>query len=217
VIKTIGSIFILGLSFGAGPCLVSCGPILLSYIAGTKKNVFKGIWVYILFSCARIVSYLVLSLAVFYLGRFAEQRLFGALFYKYVVLLGGLFILVTGVLMALGKKWEFKLWQFLYRNILERDQKSVFLLGLVIGLLPCGPLLAILSYLGLISKNWLQSVTYGLSFGLGTFVSPLILLVLLAGIIPKFLTGKIYRIFSFICGLIIIFFGLQLIFRFFYA
>ena len=78
MIKTIGSIFLLGLSFGLGPCVASCGPVLVSYIAGTGKNIYKGFLVYVLFSLSRVISYIILALAVFYLGRFAEQRLFTA-------------------------------------------------------------------------------------------------------------------------------------------
>ena len=89
-------------------------------------------------------------------------------------------------------------------------------LGLIIGFLPCAPLLAVLSYIGLISFNWRQSVFYSLVFGIGTLISPLILLVLGAGAISKILLNKpkIYHIFRFICGLIIILFGLQLILRY---
>jgi len=50
---------------------------------------------------------------------------------------------------------------------------------------------------------------------LGTIISPLLLLVMLAGVIPRFMGNreKIYRIFTFICGLVIIILGIQLLFR----
>jgi sulfite exporter TauE/SafE len=98
----------------------------------------------------------------------------------------------------------------------RHDQKNIFLFGLIIGLLPCAPLIAILSYIGLISKNWLQSLAYSLTFGIGTFVSPLILLVFLTGLLPKTIVekNKIYnRIFNLICGLIIVFLGVNLVRR----
>jgi sulfite exporter TauE/SafE len=153
--------------------------------------------------------------AVFFLGRFAKERLFIGPLFKYIIILGGFFIVIVGLLMLLGKRWEFKLCQFLYKNILEHDKKSIVILGIIIGILPCAPLLAILSYTGLIAKSWLEAVLYSFSFGLGTFMSPLILLVMLAGAIPKFLLDKkeIYKVFSFVCGLIIVFLGIQLIRR----
>lgn len=137
-------------------------------------------------------------------------------FSKYVVILGGIFIILVGLLMALGRRLEFGFWQFLQKRLLERDKKSIIILGLVIGLLPCAPLLAILSYVGLVSKSWIESLLYSFSFGIGTFVSPLIFLVILTSLIPKFLIKKkgIYiQIFNFICGLIIVYLGIQLIRR----
>jgi sulfite exporter TauE/SafE len=213
--KIIISLFFSGLLFGSGPCIASCGPILISYVAGTKKNILKSLITYILFSSARIFVYLILSFLIFFLGRFALERLLGD-FSKYVVILGGSFIILVGLLMALGKRLELEFCNVLGKNVLGQDKKITVALGLIIGLLPCAPLLAILSYVGLVSKSWMQSLLYSLSFGIGTFVSPLIFLVIFASLIPKFLIEKkgIYiQIFNFICGLIIIFFGLQLIKR----
>ena len=156
-----------------------------------------------------------LSLAIFFLSKFAVERLLGGL-YKYVLILGGGFIATMGLFLAFGKRLEFNLWQSLHKNLLERDKKSIFAVGFVIGLLPCAPLLSILSYVGLISRTWFSSLMYSLSFGIGTFVSPLILLTVLAGLIPRFCSQKksIYSsVFSFICGFTIIFLGVQLILR----
>jgi len=213
--KIIISLFLTGLLFGSGPCIASCGPFLIAYIAGAKKNISKGIMVYILFSSARIFVYVVLGLVIFFLSRFAIERLLGGL-YKYVLILGGGFIIIIGLFLAFGKRLEFKFCRSLHKNLLERDKKSIFTVGLIIGFLPCAPLLSILSYVGLISRTWLASLLYSLSFGIGTFASPLILLTILAGIVPRLFLEKkaiYYSIFSFICGSTIIFLGIQLILR----
>ena len=159
--------------------------------------------------------YVILSLAIFFLSRFAIEQLLGGL-YRYVLILGGGFIIIIGLFLAFGKRLEFSFCQSLHKNLLEHDKKSIFTVGLIIGLLPCAPLLSILSYVGLISRTWLVSLLYSLSFGIGTFVSPLILLTILAGIIPRLFLEKkaiYYSIFSFICGATIIFLGIQLILR----
>ena len=104
MIKTAISIFILGLSFGSGPCLVSCGPLLISYVAGTKKSVLKSISSYLLFSLARVSVYLVLGLLVFFLGKFVFEK-FGLLF-KVILLAAGILIILIGVLVSLGKSWK---------------------------------------------------------------------------------------------------------------
>jgi len=213
--KIILSLFLAGLLFGSGPCVASCGPFIITYIAGTKKNITRGIMVYLLFSSARIFVYAALSLAIFFLSRLAIERLLGSL-YKYVLISGGGFMIIIGVFLAFGKKFEFHFLQSLYKNLLERDKKSVVVAGLIIGLLPCAPLLSVLSYVGLISRTWVSSLLYSLAFGIGTFVSPLILLAILAGIIPRVFLDKkaaCYPIFTFICGFTIIFLGIQLIMK----
>jgi len=195
--------------------MASCGPFLISYIAGSGKSITKGIMAYILFSLARILVYVALALAVFFLSSIAVENLLGGL-YKYILIAGGGFIAIIGLFMSFGKKLEFRPWQTLYKNLFERDKKSVFAVGLMIGLLPCAPLLSVLSYVGLVSRTWQASLLYSLSFGIGTFVSPLLLLVIFAGAIPRLLPDKkaaYHKIFTFICGLIIIFLGVQLILK----
>jgi sulfite exporter TauE/SafE len=195
--------------------MASCGPILISYIAGTKKDILKSLLVYFLFSLARIFVYLSLSLLIYYLGVFATERFLGNIS-KYILILGGLFIIAIGSLMMLGKRLESKSCRFLEKKVLEHDKKTIIAFGLAIGLIPCAPLLAVLSYIGLVSKAWVNSLLYAFSFGLGTLLSPLILLVILAGLIPRWLKDKtsVYNhAFNFICGLIIVILGSRLLIR----
>jgi sulfite exporter TauE/SafE len=202
MLKTIAGLFILGVSFGAGPCLASCGPLVLCYIAGSGKNTLKALISYTLFSLARISVYIVLALLLYFLGQVVLARFMSG-FSKAVFVAGGIFIILVGIFLGLGKK-------------LKYDRGSILTLGLVTGLVPCAPLLSILFYTALIAKSWLASVFYALAFGIGTFLSPLILLVLLAGRLPAFLPKdkELYRrIFNLICGAITIFLGLQLIRR----
>ena len=209
------SLFLAGLLFGSGPCIATCGPFILAYIAGTKKNIARGIMVYLLFSLARICVYGALALTIFFLSRFAVERLLGG-FYKYILILGGAFIITIGLFVAYGRKMESKFCRSLQVKILEHDTKSIVVAGLIIGLLPCAPLLSVLSYIGLISRTWSSSLLYAFSFGIGTFFSPLILLAILAGVIPRILShikSVYYSIFSLICGIVIIFLGIQLIWR----
>ncbi|MFH0762376.1 MAG: sulfite exporter TauE/SafE family protein [Candidatus Omnitrophota bacterium] len=208
------SFFILGLSFGSGPCMASCGPLLLTYIAGTAKSVSKGLLSYILFSCARISVYLAAGVSVYFLGRIFTGEFLGALS-RYVFVLGGAFIISVGVLLILGKDKQAGFCKALQKKLLQNDKKSIIILGLIIGLAPCAPLLAIFSYLGLISKNWALALTYSFFFGLGTLISPLLVLAALTGAIPRILADKsaYRRIFNFFCGGILVFLGLQLIWR----
>lgn len=214
------SLFFAGLMLGSGPCMVSCGPFLISYIAGTGKSVSASLKIYLLFSLARVFAYAMLSLAVFFLGSFALQNLLGE-YSKYIFISAGAFIIFIGVFIALGRGRDLSYarqvkgpWHLLQDNFLRQDFKSVIVAGLSIGFLPCPPLLAMLSYVGLISRSWPGSLLYGLSFGIGTLISPLIILSLFAGLIPRLFsdkTGFFIRVFNFVCGLIIIILGIRLI------
>jgi len=209
------SFFLLGLSFGAGPCMASCGPILLSYIVGTGKDTEKSVVSYALFSISRVSVYLVLGVLVFWAGKFITENLVNTIS-KYVYIGGGIFVVLMGVLMISGNRIEWGVCSFLHKKLLHHDKKSVLLLGLVTGFAPCAPLLALFSYIALVSKSWVTSVIYALSFGIGTIISPLLLLAAFAGLIPSLLKGKselFGRIFNVLCGVIIIILGLRLIFR----
>lgn len=220
-IKALAESFILGLTFGWGPCLASCGPLLLAYIAGTGKNPVKSLGAYSLFSVSRILVYLALGLMVFFFGRIIFERY--SWFFKFILAGSGAFIIFLGLLMLLGKEFKSDSCSFLYKNILEKDKKSIITLGLAAGLLPCAPLVTMLAYAGLVSRNVFENSAYIVSFGLGTAVSPLIALTALAGLLPSILGDgsqakakvSLTKLFNIICGLIIIILGAQLMRRVF--
>jgi sulfite exporter TauE/SafE len=194
--------------------MASCGPLVISYVAGTEKNIGKGLAAYAIFSLSRISTYLILALAIFFLGHFAVERFAGE-YSRYISIAGGLFIIFVGMIMVLGRHFDFGLLKKAQKITLGQDTKSVILFGLIIGFLPCAPLIAILSFVGLVSKNWLTALLYGFSFGLGTFISPLILLVVITGLIPGLFSrndGLYRRLFNIACGLVIIFLGVRLIY-----
>jgi len=215
MIKIIITLFLLGLSFGSGPCLASCGPMFLTYMVGTSKGIRKGLLSYIFFSLGRIITYIILALCVFWLGKFLLIRAVGNVA-RYLLIPGGIFIILAGAMIIIGKNRESKICRFLNKHFIEQDRKSVFVMGCVIGLLPCAPLAALFSYVGLISKTWLQSILYSISFGLGTALSPIILFVILTGLIPGFFKNKketVSRVLRIASGVIIVFLGIQLIWR----
>jgi sulfite exporter TauE/SafE len=200
LIKVSLSLFLYGLIFGSGPCLASCGPPLISYIAATRKGYLQGLGAYILFSLARIFVYILLALVIFFLGDFALKRLSEG-YSRYIFLAAGLFLCSIGSLVAAGK------------NLKVSGKANALALGFIAGILPCGPLLAILSYIGLAAKSLPQALLYALAFAAGTFISPLIVLAMLAGSLQRFFSGRYAfyrRIFNIICGLIIVILGFLL-------
>jgi sulfite exporter TauE/SafE len=199
------------LSFGIGPCLASCGPLLLAYVAATRKNIIKSIAAYLLFSLGRVCVYLVLGLLVFLCGH-AITKYIPLYLSRYIFIFAALFIIALGFLVAIGKSWEHGFCRLAQDFFLKKDGKTVIALGFVIGIIPCAPLISTVSYIGLVAKNIWQSLIFSIIFGLGTVVSPLFVLVVFAGLIPKFIREeKFIRIFNLVCGLVIIFLGLRLL------
>ncbi|MGB4520588.1 MAG: sulfite exporter TauE/SafE family protein, partial [Candidatus Omnitrophota bacterium] len=149
--------------------------------------------------------YIVLGLLIFLVGKFTIENVLGS-FAKYVFICGGLFIITLGFFICLGKNIKLKFFQ--------KDKQNIFIIGLVIGLLPCAPLLVMLSYIGLISKSWPQALLYSTAFGIGTVFSPLLLLVIMASFFNRILKNlkEVYcRVFNFLCGLVMMLLGIHLI------
>ncbi len=212
-LKIIITLFIFGLSFGCGPCLASCGPIFIAYSVGTKKGFLKTFISYVLFSLSRISVYILLSILIFILGDLAAERVFGR-YGAYLAVLGGIFIALVGFFMILGKASKLNFFVPLERCFLGYDKKNIIVMGFAAGLLPCAPLIAVLSYIGLVSRSWFHSLLYSGIFGLGTFFSPLIFLAVFSGAVSEFFSRKkqLYsRLSNIICGLVIIICGMQLI------
>jgi sulfite exporter TauE/SafE len=208
-------LFLTGILFGAGPCLVSCGPVLVSYICGTNKRVGESLSAYALFSGARIAVYIILSLCVFLAGHSGLESFFDE-YGNYLYILAGFFLMLIGVYFILGKRMEIKPFNLIYRHIVQGDTKNMVLLGIAYGLLPCAPFLGVLSYIGLVSKNWLQNIVYAVSFGAGTFISPLLLVSLASGAVPgavKNTSGLAAKIVRICCGIVALYMGAQLVRR----
>ena len=94
---------------------------------------------------------------------------------------------------------------------------GLFILGFIIGMFPCAPLLALLFEISLISNGALAGLFYALFFGLGTLISGLIVIGSVTGIFTR-LPAKIFSskrsnlIFRIICALLLMSMGLGLIF-----
>jgi sulfite exporter TauE/SafE len=210
----IAGVFLSGLFLGSGPCLASCGPLMVSYITGTNKNVRQSIAAYLVFSLSRTAVYAILGLLFFQFGQMAAEELFGS-YRGYIFTAAGIFISITGLLVALGKGAHNRLCDRLSGELIRKDNKTMALIGLVTGVSPCLPLLSVLSYIGLVSKSWQASLLYGFLFGLGTTFSVLFILAISCGLLPGFFQARprILSMINRVCGLILVALGLQIILR----
>ncbi|OIO35338.1 MAG: hypothetical protein AUJ74_06680 [Candidatus Omnitrophica bacterium CG1_02_44_16] len=208
------SLFLTGIFLGAGPCLLSCGPLLVSYIVGTKKDTLGGLRVYLIFSITRVFVYAVFGVLAGFFGEMILHRALGSFALKISFLIFGMFLFSLGVLIALDK---FSVGQkhcgLIHKYLVSKDTKNVVIFGLIVSFAPCLPLLAVLGYIALISNTWLKGVLYMSSFGLGTVLSPMIILSMWAGWLSNVIKSHKWalRIVNVVCGVIIVYLGVNLI------
>ena len=208
------SIFISGIILGAGPCLATCGPILISYIAATKNSPLGALKSWFIFSISRVFIYTALGALAGIIG----SRLYQSFYWESAGFIlwfaSGIFICLLGVLTMFGKNTASKICQNLQGFFIKKDTKSIVGLGVLIGLFPCAPLIGILSYISMVSVRFYQGVILAFLFGLGTVISPLFFLGLGAGFIPKFsiLQGeKAHGRFQRLAGAVLFFLGMHIL------
>jgi sulfite exporter TauE/SafE len=200
-------LLIAGFTFGWGPCLTYTAPLLLPYIGGTKTDWKGGLRVGLVFSIGRLLALAALgglaTVAFSFINRFFPPQKSGWL---YLVSAG--FMIIIGILIILGKGFKIGVG----KTILDKGTASMFLFGFLMGIAPCVPYVAILTYIACIAENAvLAGILYAAVFAVGTAIAPIVLGTLM-GIIPAklFKTAKWLRAFQIICGVVLILFGFQL-------
>jgi len=202
-----------GFFMGWGPCLTYSAPLLLPYIGATKRHWKGGLKVALLFSGGRLFALALLgSIATVAFGRinqfFPPHRsgwLYGII---------SLFIITMGVLIILGKG----LGIHFGNRILNHGKKSIFFFGFLMGIAPCIPYVAILTYIACVAENAvLKGMWYATVFAAGTSVAPIVL-GSFTGIIPAKLlnSANLLKIFQVLCGVVLIVFGFQLLYYVFH-
>jgi len=197
---------------GWGPCLAYTAPLLLPYIGATKRSWQAGLKIGVIFSLGRLLALAILggvaTFAFSFINRFFPPYRSG-----YLYLIIALFMIFLGVLIILGKGFRIPIGRTMRERILDRGTESMLLLGFLMGISPCVPLVAVLTYIACVAENIGSGVLYALSFGIGTAVAPIVL-GSLVGIIPEKLikSVKLLKGFQIACGTVLILFGSQLIY-----
>ncbi len=219
-------IFGIGFTFGIiGPCLLICTPAVITYIAGTKRRWHDVLTDTLIFLSGRMLAYIALGYLAGLSANFFAQFTNAGLT-KFFRPLGGVFSIALGILVLLYK--ESGLDHCKAGHIAATPACAsgaaaglanfggLLGLGFLMGVTPCAPLVALLFEIGLISHNGIEGALYAFSFGLGTFLSSLIVIGALAGLLAwlpagvlKSKTGK--RAFKIVCALFLILLGLSLI------
>ena len=207
-------LFIAGLTLGASQCMLSCVPMLTLYVAGTREGWREGLKATLIFSFSRLLTYVVLGLLAGFLGTLLADFLQSPGFGNYVWISAGAVLCLLGALVILGKEPRFHFCRALSQHTVNDNTKSMALLGILVGMAPCAPLIGILTYIAFtVQDSWLGAV-YALCFGIGTtIITPIVVLGVLSSIVPRLLfkNQKVLDIFRRACGLLLIFFGTRLI------
>ena len=184
--------FTSGFAVGFGHCIGMCGPIVVSMTLGLKG---RGVFVpHALYNLGRITTYAVLGGIMGATGAFTGVTAGIAGVQKGIMILAGAVIIVMGAAMAdflpVGGIFGLKPLAFTSRFFssiqgkidTSRSSAAYYPLGLVLGLLPCGPvytamIAAVRS--GMDAKTTLSGTLSGMglmaAFGIGT--APALLLV----------------------------------------
>ena len=209
-------IFGIGFSFGlAGPCFLTCTPVLITYIAGSGKGlaeIFKNIFTFLI---GRLLAYILLG---------ALAGLSGAVLKKFTSLslsaylepLAGAVTILFAVIILTNRNSGNCACATVREKALNFG--GIFTFGFLIGVSPCAPLLALLFDITLMSKGILDGIFYAFFFGLGTFLSGLITIGVIAGILTRipaaFIRSKtVSSAFKIVCALLLLALGLGMILK----
>jgi cytochrome c biogenesis protein CcdA len=208
------SLFITGIITGAGPCLLSCGPILLSYISATASSAKQGLFGWLVFSASRFLSTVLLGFTAAFAGTELLRRFYWEAPGYIIWLLTGLFIIFLGITVFIAKGFGFGLCNVFRLFLKKGDTANTVILGIFMGLLPCIPLIGVLSYITMTARHYVDGIFMSAAFSLGTIISPLAFGSMAAGALPGIIfSNKPKRILLWrrLCGLILIFFGVNIL------
>ncbi|MBN2452767.1 MAG: sulfite exporter TauE/SafE family protein [Candidatus Omnitrophica bacterium] len=208
-------LFGIGFSIGiAGPCFLTCAPILITYVVGREDRQLDVLVDIVLFLLGRLFAYIVLGAAAG-LGGYYLRRITESGFLAYLPVLSGLISIFLGIAL------------FLRKDISScapgerhcgnnRGLGSMLALGFVMGISPCAPLSALLLEITLMSRNAFDGTLYAFSFGLGTFAAGLIIIGALSGILKGLARQLIHSkpaaiIFKILCSALLVILGIGLI------
>ncbi len=182
-------IFTTGIAVGFGHCIGMCGPIVVSLSLSLKGR--SVLVPHLLYNAGRITTYGLLGGVMGASGSFTRVVASIASLQKGVMILTGILIVVMGLAMAgwiplgviFGDYYNPKgVLSRGFRKLSEaRSTGTYYPLGMLLGLLPCGPVYTALlaaARAGMEAQSTLEGLLIGvglmLSFGLGTVVALLL-------------------------------------------
>ncbi len=207
--------FLTGFSAGAGPCLLSCAPVLLPILTATVTAEQQGVTATVFFVTGRLTAYLVLGWFAGWSIRLLDLWQHSAFMPAVIKACAAALIIVIGVLIIIGRDFSYPFCDRFAKYFIDKNHKSMFILGILLGFAPCFPLLGILTYIAVKATSPWQGLVYAGCFGLGNMIVLLLLGVLsgrlVAGYKQKIRIGQ--KILTKVCGIFLILWGILLTFK----
>lgn len=207
--------FLTGFSYGAGPCLLSCAPVLLPILIATITKQKQGIAATVSFATGRIIAYLILGWLAGWSIRLLELFQHNAFPPAMIRILAAGIVIITGLLIIIGRNVSDPYCGRFIKYFIDKNHKSVFILGILLGFAPCFPLIGVLTYIAVKAASPWQGMIYAGCFGLGNMIIVLLLGVLSSRIIVSYKQEiKIgQKILIKVCGIFLIIWGVLLTFK----
>ena len=179
----IGS-FAIGLIYGLGVCTASCLPIVAGYIAGIGAGFRKGVRVTLIFNSGRVLGYALIGLLIGLLSgliTLVDPNVLSPFQIYSSIIFGAITVAIGGSMLLKSRKPH-------ECNIQGADMPQAskigrfgfdfgaFTLGLSRGLIICPPLVSLLLLYALPFSSPAGTMTLAILFGLGTTISPLLVL-----------------------------------------
>ncbi len=202
-----GALFVAGLITSLH-CVAMCGGINLSQSASQKSNqvVKPSIAPALFYNAGRMISYTAVGGIVGAVGSLVG---FTGKLKGIVAIVAGIFVLVMGLNMF-GIKLFRRLWLRLPAGLTRKlyggkSKKTPFVIGLLNGFMPCGPLQA-MQLVALATGSFLSGALSMLFFSAGT-----VPLMLGFGIVGAFLNARFKKIIAKVSAALVLFFGVSML------
>ena len=169
-----------GFLYGLAFCTSTCLPFIASYIAGINAGFRKGVAVTVIFNSGRVTAYALIGAAIGALKLLVDTS-FQSAFQVYSSFAFSIITIAIGATILIQNKPAAcecpaaDIQKKGFKGFTSRFDVRAYTLGLSRGLLLCTPLLALLAYSVSFAAP-IDSVALAVLFGLGTALSPMLLL-----------------------------------------
>jgi cytochrome c-type biogenesis protein len=175
VAPTILSVLLMGVSVGLTSCAATCLPFLGTWTLGRGRGGWSAFTDTAFFLAGKILAYALLGAGAGYLGHWLTDSLSGGVGHIAIGISG----IIAGAWLMVPKRKS---------SQCPPKKKGAslppFLLGFSMSLVPCAPLTSLLALSAMTGQTF-QGAQYGALFGIGTALTPLLVIMPLVGVMGK--------------------------------